>query len=123
MDIFRLSIPIITGLLLAMGQLFMKRLAAIIELDKIDFNLIITTLTNHNTICFISLDLLAITLYLFTLKNNPLVISFALVSVSMNVWLCIIDKYINQTNFPFTTYLGVFLGLISVLFLMRQNIT
>jgi hypothetical protein len=115
-----LILPFATGILLAFGQFFMKRLAAALPTPTAIWPLVHALLLSPNLYLFLALNVLATITYVATLRHMSMTNSFALVFVTMGMTVLLLDLFVNRVGFSPTNLIGVALGVTAVVLIAAR---
>lgn len=112
--ITQLWLPMASGVLLATGQLFMKRLAISLPADGI-IAVAFAALTSPHLYSFVFLNVGATVTYIWSLRSLSMTMTFAFVYVAMGATVLCLDIFVNKTSLSLTNLAGVGLAVAGIL--------
>lgn len=114
-----LMMPIVSGILLACGQFFMKRLAVALPNATL-VPLAIAVITSPFLYAFVTLNCVATVAYVSSLRYMSMTNTFAIVFVAMGATVLSLDVFVNRTTLSGLNLFGVGLGMGAVLLISAR---
>jgi hypothetical protein len=114
-------LAIISGMLLACGQFFMKKVAVSAPSTTALFTLAHALLTSPYLYLFLSFNVAATVTYLVGLRTVSMTNMFAIVFVSMGATVLLLDILVNRVTLSVLNLLGIGLGILSVLLIATRH--
>jgi hypothetical protein len=115
-----LVLPIATGVLLAFGQFFMKRLAGTLPTPTAVWPLVHALILSPNLYLFLALNVLATVTYVASLRHMTMTNTFAVVFVTMGMTVLSLDLFVNRVSLSTTNLIGVGLGVTAVVLIAAR---
>jgi len=113
-------LPIVSGILLALGQFFMKRVAVSLPVPASVGPLVLALVRSPDLYAFVLLNVLATVSYIASLRFLTMPSTFALVFVAMGATVLCLDLVVNRVTLSALNLVGVTLGAIAVLLIASR---
>lgn len=114
-------LAVTSGMLLACGQFFMKKVAVSMPSTTAVLKLAYALLTSPYLYLFASFNLAATLTYITGLRTASMTNMFAIVFVSMGATVLIIDVVVNRVTLSLLNLLGIVFGILSVLLIATRH--
>jgi hypothetical protein len=115
-----LILPLISGMLLAAGQFFMKKVAVLLPGGSDLWSLVFAGLKSPYLYVFLGLNIAATITYIASLRFLSMTNTFAIVFVSMGATVLALDVIVNAVRLSTTNLLGVGLAMLAVLLIAAR---
>ncbi len=117
MSVSSLLYGCLTGVLLSLGQYFMRRTSVSMDWGAGPLPLFLSLVRNPNLYIFVAVNLCATAAYLLLLRNTPLIVAAAVAFLSMSASISVIEFFVVGTVLSVAKIAGLCLALVSVLLL------
>ncbi len=120
MTVTSLGLGCLTGILLSLGQFFMRRTAITIIWDGGLAPLFLSLARNPNLYIFIGVNLCATATYLVLLRSTPTILAAAVAFLSMSASIALIELLVVGTALSVSKIAGLCLAVVAVLLLTTR---
>ena len=112
--------PIASGVLLALGQFFMKRVAVSLPGTGAIGSLALALVKSPDLYIFVLLNAIATLSYIASLRFMTMTNTFAVVFVTMGATVLCLDLVVNRVTLSALNLVGVILGAVAVLLIASR---
>ena len=112
-------LPIISGILLALGTFYMKKLATSLP-SRVDWHLVIAVLVSPFLYAFLFFNLAASITYIASMRALTLTHTFAVVFITAGATVLALDLFVNRVSLSAMNYIGFALGVVAVLLITNR---
>jgi hypothetical protein len=112
-----LALGCLTGILLSLGQYFMRRTAISVQWDAGAVPLFFSLVRNPNVYVFVAVNLCATAAYITMLRTTPMILAAALAFLSMSATITLIEILVLGTSLSVGKIAGLCLTVVAVLLL------